>query len=113
MGLSLYYDRWIALDTLIDQTQSYYNSVERNFPRKEVIVHLLSRLRAFAAGQFQFFYYGFQSADVVNPPPDQDGHNPRLRLTNDPILQMWDEYPPADILTAIIEQTSQIGRAHV
>ena len=106
MDLNLYYDRWIALDTLIDQTQTYYDSRDPAFPRKEVIGHLLSRLRAFAAGQFQFFYYGFQSPDTKNEQPGQDGYDPRLRLTSDAILQIWDEYPPADILTAIIEQTS-------
>ena len=67
-----------------------------------MIIQLLKCLQAFAAGQFQFFYYGFRPAAGIA----EGDCNPGERMDGDPILEEWDEFPPEDILTAIIEQTS-------
>jgi len=89
-NLNIYYERWKALDTLIKSSYRTYLRAPR-FGRKATILYLLQSLQAFAWGQFQFFYYGFE--------PEQ----PR-RSARDPLLQIWDEFPPEDVLTAILQQ---------
>lgn len=87
--LHVYYERWQALDRLIDASTQSYEDIE--FPRKSTIQYLLKSLRAFAAGQFQFFYYGL------------DHDNPK-RSKQDPLLELSPEFPAEDVLTGILEQ---------
>jgi hypothetical protein len=88
----IYYDRWLALDVLIDKAIVAYSNMDV-FDRQGTIVSLLHSLRAFATSQFQFFYFGFQPLDPA-------------RLKTDPLVQTWDEFPPEDVLTGIINQIS-------
>lgn len=94
--LFVYYQRWQALDALIRDSYNYYkafsgNDPDHQLPRQATILYLLQCLQEFAAGQFQFFYYGFEPGK-----PNRNGH--------DPLLQTWDEFPPEDILTAVLDQ---------
>jgi hypothetical protein len=90
--LGIYYDRWMALDDLIVSAYQTYQH-EPDLPRKDTILYLLQSLQAFAWGQFQFFYYGFAPEEPQ-------------RSAQDPVLQIWDEFPPEDVLTAILQQVA-------
>ncbi len=85
----IYYERWQALDKLITASTESYEHLD--FPRKSTILYLLKGLQAFAAGQFQFFYYGL----------DHDNPN---RSNQDPLLELTPEFPAEDVLTGILEQ---------
>src|SRR5579859_358537 len=89
--LGIYYDRWKALDALIGEAWGHYIGLPY-FDRKDTILNLLASLRAFARGQFEFFYYGFDP-----------GAFPQLTAPW-PRLQTWDEFPPEDVLTGILLQ---------
>jgi hypothetical protein len=88
--LGVYYDRWNALDKLIATLYESYES-HGKFPRQQMVLHLLNNLRAFGKGQFEFFYFGF------------DYNNPK-RPKQSPRLQMWDEFPPEDVLSGVLDQ---------
>jgi hypothetical protein len=100
-GLETYKARWKALDTLLGQMADTY-AAKPAFPRQDTIVYLFKSLRAFGAGQFQFFYYGFNRADQELDVKDVE-------------LEICPDFPPADILMAVLEQigndTAQIQKA--
>ena len=87
--LQIYYKRWQALDTLIAALTETYD--RQDFPRKSTVLQLLKSLRAYAAGQFQFFYYGLD-------------HDNLERLKHDPLLKLSPEFPAEDVLTGILDQ---------
>ncbi len=87
--LKSYLARWKALDTYIDALAKSYEPQE--FPRKDTVLHLLRSLQAFAASQFKFFYYGFYRSDQK-----YSRHYPALEIN--------DQFPAEDVLTAVIEQ---------
>jgi hypothetical protein len=89
--LGIYYDRWQALSLHIDKLHDSYQ-LHGQFPRRDTIQHLLKSLQAFAQGQFDFFYYGFDPAASPN------------NAKNHPRLQLWDEFPAEDVLTGILLQ---------
>ena len=91
--LMIYYDRWSALNALITSSIDRYDAVA-DLPRMETILNLLKSLQAFAKGQFDFFYYGF---DYAAKPP-------RAEKDRGPLLQHWDEFPTQDVLTGILLQ---------
>ncbi len=87
--LQIYYEQWKAVDAYITALADRYALL--NFPRKSTILYLLKSLQAFAAGQFNFFYHGFDGDDSKHPGPH-------------PALKPNEEFPAQDILTAIIDQ---------
>ncbi len=89
-NLEIYFQRSKALDGQIKIAIDFYGN-QKDFNRRGTIVTLLQKLRDFAAGQFLFFFYGF------DPKPD-DPFGGKV------VLQPWDEYPPEDVLTGIIDQ---------
>jgi hypothetical protein len=56
--LTVWHERWLALDSAID---SYEQAIANygQFPRSQTLRRLARDLRAFAEGQFRFFYDGF------------------------------------------------------
>jgi hypothetical protein len=92
--LKIYYQRWQALDNLIaDSIVIYRGYTLVQFPRRDTILHLLKSLQEFAKGQFTFFYFGFGFE-----------YDDEKRLPCDPLLQPWDEYPPEDLLSLMLDQ---------
>jgi hypothetical protein len=83
-----------ALDELITESTASYGAYDpKQFARKATILYLLKSLQEFSKGQFTFFYFGFGF---------EYGENKRLPC--DPVLQPWDEYPPEDILSLLLDQ---------
>lgn len=87
--LEIYRARWEALDAYIAALVGRYAQLD--FPRKSTVLYLLKSLQGFAAGQFRFFYHGFDGED-----PEYTGQHPALESN--------EEFPAQDILTAVIEQ---------
>jgi hypothetical protein len=91
-SLGIYYDRWRALHEHIDKLRDSYEKYPNPFPRRNAILNLLKSLQVFSKGQFEFFYRGFDPAAQPAAPANH------LRL------QVWDAFPPEDVLTGILLQ---------
>lgn len=82
--LSLWYDRWLALDSVMEEMESFYKD-GNNLPRKNTLLSLVRGLRAFGSAQFQFFYNGFTK-------------------TGKPELELSAKFPPEHVLHVTLEQ---------
>src|SRR5712692_8840809 len=83
----IYLTRWQALENLLVSLEDTYTTGHQ-FDESKTVVHLVRNLRAFGQGQFGLFFYGF------------DENRPDWC----PQLQRWDEFPPEDLWTGILEQ---------
>jgi hypothetical protein len=79
-------ERWQALANTMDALAAQYSAVPEPFPRRETLVELVKRLRAFGDMQFHFFRCGFDPAFA------------------EPILEISDEFPPGYVLSMILDQ---------
>src|SRR5438105_167252 len=88
--LKNYEDRWKALDTTMTALGEHYSYLP-DFPRKQSVLYLLKSLQAFGAGQFNFFYDGFDTGS-------------RAKKGKRAKLESSERFPPPYLLNSILVQ---------
>ena len=88
--LQIYEKRWQALDATMIALGEHYSYLP-DFPRKQSVLYLLKSLQAFGAGQFNFFYDGFDTSA-------------RAKKGKRAKLESSERFPPPYLLNSILVQ---------